>query len=542
MDVFGLWLYVLSCIKEKNPEYYDRFYKQIFPVMFEGEEFIIATKEKYLAEWIRAMYKIRIEQFLSYKVGHPVTVSIQEIEEIGEKPESFDQTKEAPLEKQEKILPPVVDSPNKIVKEEPDRSIPPASKVKENPPSFDTVILPQLQNLQPKEPGEVTLPDITTYHQDLVQSDLFHSHMSHETPVKESLGKEKYVSNPIKEEYNFENFVHGNCNDMAYEAAYAVARSCINPDMADPTYNPLFIYGPSGLGKTHLLHAIRNYVEKKRPDLSVLLVTSETFTNELIEAIQSGKNKIFRNKYRSLDYLLIDDIQFFGGKKNSSTTEIFNTFNTLFDNKKHIIMTSDRTPSDINELEERLKTRFASGLLASISPPDYEICKIILQKRAEKDHMNLPCDVADYMAGNINTSVRQLEGAYNKLRAYVLYKKVPLTLEIAKKALLDYIPTGEGYTITIPFIIDTVCEYFGVRREKLLGKGRPKNIVIPRQIAMYLCRNILHETYPTIKDFFNRKDHATVLYACSKVEKDIQNNPETKAAIEAIEKLLHRQF
>lgn len=545
MDVFSLWLYVLSCIKEKNPEYYDRFYKEIFPVMFEGEEFIITTKEKYLAEWIRAMYKIRLEQFLSYKVGYPVTVSIQEKEDSDE-----NQEKDFPKEKASSATstnttfenPTPYSTPNPLPPVVQKADTNPTEKGNEDSTSFDTVILPQLRNLRPKDPNEVTLPDITSYHQDMVQSDLFHTHPQHEIENKKFIGKEKYISNPVKEEYNFENFVHGNCNDLAYEAAYAVAKSCINPDMADSTYNPLFIYGPSGLGKTHLLHAIRNYVKRKRPDLSVLLVTSETFTNELIEAIQRGKNHLFRDKYRSLDYLLIDDIQFFGGKKNSSTTEIFNTFNTLFDNKKHIIMTSDRTPSDINELEERLKTRFSSGLLASISPPDYEICKIILQKRAEKDQMNLPCDVADYMAGNINTSVRQLEGAYNKLRAYALYKKVPLTLDMAKKALSDYIPTGEGYTLTIPFIIDTVCEYFGVRKEKLLGKGRPKNIVIPRQIAMYLCRNLLHETYPAIKNHFNRKDHATVLYACSKVEKDIQNNPETKATVENIEKLLHRQF
>ena len=549
MDIFELWFYVLSCVKEKNPEYYDRFYKDIFPVSFENNEFTITTKEKYLAEWIDALYKIRIEEFLSSKIGHPVQLLIQEQKNAStENKKNIEvpaNTAESSEKKSKEIIPSSAGST--YVEEIPEeKSKPLVMEEKEKPldntDSFDKTILPQLQKLKPKNPNEVHLPDITEYHQDIIQSDLFHTLVKEDAKHTNQCNQRKYISNPINGDYSFENFVHGNCNDMAYEAAYAVAKSCVNPEMADSTYNPLFIYGPSGLGKTHLLHAIQNYVRKKRPDLSVLLVTSENFTTELIEAIQNGTTKLFRDKYRSLDYLLIDDIQFFGGKKNSSTTEIFNTFNTLFDNKKHIIMTSDRTPSDINELEDRLKTRFSSGLLASISPPDYEICKIILLRRAEKDGIHLPKEVTDYMAGNINTSVRQLEGAYNKLKAYLLYKKVPLTLEVAKKALCDYIPTGEDHTISIPFIIDTVCEYFGVRKDKLLGKGRPKNIVIPRQIAMYLCRNILHETYPAIKDFFNRKDHATVLYACTKVEKDLQKNPETQAAVENIKKLLHTRF
>ncbi|MFQ9401673.1 MAG: chromosomal replication initiator protein DnaA [Dialister sp.] len=316
--------------------------------------------------------------------------------------------------------------------------------------------------------------------------------------------------------------------------------SAVEPDMAYSSYNPLFIYGPSGLGKTHLLHAICNYVNAARPDLSVLFVSSETFTNELIEAIQSGKNKSFREKYRNLDYLLIDDIQFFGGKKSSSTTEIFNTFNTLFDNKKNIILTSDRTPSDIEELEDRLQTRFSSGLLAHISPPDYEICCAILNKRAEKEKINLPDDVVDYIASHINTSIRELEGAYNKLILFSRVRNIPITFEMAREALAEVIPLDNRHRITVPYIIDVVCDYYNVRKDKLLGNGRPKNIVVPRQIAMYLCRKILNESYPNLRDAFKRKDHSTVLYACERVEKDLQRDPSTVKTIELLKNKIER--
>ena len=341
-------------------------------------------------------------------------------------------------------------------------------------------------------------------------------------------------------EYTFSTFVHGNCNEIAFQAAYAVAKTADHPDQADQKMNPLFIYGPSGLGKTHLLHAICNYIHENKPELSVLFVSSETFTNELIDAIQNHTMPKFRAKYRNLDFLLIDDVQFFGSK-DATKMEIFNTFNDLFDKKKHIIMTSDRTPQDIDKLEDRLQTRFSSGLVAPISPPDYEICCIILQQRAEKLNITLPKDVVDYIASHINTNVRELEGAFNKLVTFSQIKKQTITLAFTKDALKDQIPLDNRQELTVDFIIDTVCQYYGVKKDKLLGRGRPQKIVIPRQIAMYLCRNELNESYPTLRDYFHRKDHSTVLYACERVEKDIERDPQTCASIEAIRKLLKQR-
>ena len=229
------------------------------------------------------------------------------------------------------------------------------------------------------------------------------------------------------------------------------------------------------------------------------------------------------------------------GEIKPFSTLIFNTFNDLFDKKKHIIMTSDRTPQDIDKLEDRLQTRFSSGLVAPISPPDYEICCIILQQRAEKLNITLPKDVVDYIASHINTNVRELEGAFNKLVTFSQIKKQTITLAFTKDALKDQIPLDNRQELTVDFIIDTVCQYYGVKKDKLLGRGRPQKIVIPRQIAMYLCRNELNESYPTLRDYFHRKDHSTVLYACERVEKDIERDPQTRASIEAIRKLLKQR-
>ena len=339
---------------------------------------------------------------------------------------------------------------------------------------------------------------------------------------------------PEMDGYTFDRFIVGPSNKFAHAAAIAVSQ---NPGKA---YNPLLIYGNSGLGKTHLLHAICNYIHENKPELSVLFVSSETFTNELIDAIQNHTMPKFRAKYRNLDFLLIDDVQFFGSK-DATKMEIFNTFNDLFDKKKHIIMTSDRTPQDIDKLEDRLQTRFSSGLVAPISPPDYEICCIILQQRAEKLNITLPKDVVDYIASHINTNVRELEGAFNKLVTFSQIKKQTITLAFTKDALKDQIPLDNRQELTVDFIIDTVCQYYGVKKDKLLGRGRPQKIVIPRQIAMYLCRNELNESYPTLRDYFHRKDHSTVLYACERVEKDIERDPQTRASIEAIRKLLKQR-
>uniref|UniRef100_UPI00288047B7 chromosomal replication initiator protein DnaA n=1 Tax=Dialister invisus TaxID=218538 RepID=UPI00288047B7 len=353
------------------------------------------------------------------------------------------------------------------------------------------------------------------------------------------------------DDYTFDNFVHGNCNEIAFQSAHAIALSCeeytdspdTNYSKKKPeasNYNPLFIYGPSGLGKTHLLLAISNYVKTHRPDLSVLFVTSENFTNELIESIRSGKMQEFREKYRTVDYLLIDDIQFFNGTKESSRMEIFNTFNAIADNDNYIITTSDRTPSDLKDFHERLITRFSSGMIAHISPPDFEICSIILQRKAERIHIDMPEEVISFIAGNVNSSVRELEGAFKQVVGYCQIKNVPLTLENARDALADIIKVDLYSHLSAETIIDTVCKYYNVKKEQVLGKSRPKNVVIPRQMAMYIAREELNDSFPSLEKYFN-KDHSTIVHAYERVQKELKNNDRTRKELKDILTLLKRK-
>lgn len=491
MNLFTLWGFILEYIKKNDPQYYEMFYKKIFPSLLDEKELTIITQDPYLVSWIEALYKTKLETIISEKLNKPMKIVILSKEDHEEK-------------KSEKI-----------------------------PDFMEEEKLPLMDEVKPYSPPENILINIPKNSQDIVLPSI--QNYSKQTKVKE---KPVYKSpNPINTEHTFETFVHGNCNEMAFQSALSVAQMAVNMEEMDKKMNPLFIYGPSGLGKTHLLHAICNYIRENAPHLSYIFVSSETFTNELIASIKSNSMPKFREKYRNPDYLLIDDVQFFGSK-NSSKMEIFNTFNTLFDNKKHIILTSDRTPSDIEELEDRIQTRFSSGLIVPISPPDYEICSIILEKRAEKEGINIPSEVINYIAEHINTNVRELDGAFNKLVTYAKVQKKEMTLEFAKETLKDQIPLEQNREITPEIIINTVCNKFNVKKENLLGKGRPKNIVIPRQIAMYLCRKELNLSFPILRDIFKRKDHSTILYACERVEKDIAKDNETKRIIEELSNML----
>ncbi len=534
MDFFQLWDQILDYIDQHDHQYYQMFSYEVFPLSMSDGTLTISPKRPYLVRWIENVYKDKLEKIIFNLSGQHISVEIVP-------PMSQPMAPIMKPEEKKPISPPApapvspAPSPQTLQEEPAPFGIPEESTPE--PPQEDPfpseIILPDINQLKPKTADEVELPtmqDLPSLH----EPSLFESIPRTESPKKRTA----FQPNPINEEYTFDTFVHGNCNDIAFAAAQAVAMTADHPEQDDQKMNPLFIYGPSGLGKTHLLHAICNYIHAKAPNMSVLFVSSETFTNELIDALQKQTMKKFRDKYRNLDFLLIDDVQFFGSR-DATKMEIFNTFNDLFDKKKHIIMTSDRTPSDIDKLEARLQSRFSSGLIAPISPPDYEICCIILQKRAEKLNLTLPNDVIDYIASHIHTNVRELEGAFNKLVTFSQIKKQPITLDFTKEALKDQIPIDNNNELTVDFIIDTVCDYYGVKKDKLLGNGRPKKIVIPRQIAMYLCRNELNESYPTLRDAFKRKDHSTVLYACERVEKDLEaQDPQTKAAIDAIRKRL----
>lgn len=540
MEIFELWTHVLEEIKIKNPEYYNNFYSFVFPISFSDGIFTAMATVPYMIPWINAVYKTKLEKILSEKSGMPVKLVLQS-QENSEVPAAnpVPETSAAPETSVNFGIPPVSSLPDKEKKENPDISFSPY-KTEENPETYEEPVIPDFMNIKPQNPEEVKLPSILDNPSSIRPS-------AAPLPVKSPEKKFPYKF----DDYTFDNFVHGNCNEIAFQSTHAIALSCEEytdspgnhyskkkPEASN--YNPLFIYGPSGLGKTHLLLAISNYVKTHRPDLSVLFVTSENFTNELIESIRNGKMQEFREKYRTVDYLLIDDIQFFNGTKESSRMEIFNTFNAIADNDNYIITTSDRTPSDLKDFHERLITRFSSGMIAHISPPDFEICSIILQKKAERSHIDMPEEVISFIAGNVNSSVRELEGAFKQVVGYCQIKKVPLTLENARDALADIIKVDLYSHLSAETIIDTVCKYYNVKKEQVLGKSRPKNVVIPRQMAMYIAREELNDSFPALVKYFN-KDHSTIVHAYERVQKALKNNDRTRKELKDILTLLKRK-
>ena len=540
MEIFELWTHVLEEIKIKNPEYYNNFYSFVFPISFSDGIFTAMTTVPYMIPWINAVYKTKLEKILSEKSGMPVKLILQS-QENSEVPaaDPVPETSAVSETSGNFGIPPVSSLPDKEKKENPDISFSPY-KTEENPEIYEEPVIPDFMNIKPQNPEEVKLPSILDNPSSIRPSAV-------PLPVKSPEKKFPYKF----DDYTFDNFVHGNCNEIAFQSAHAIALSCeeytdspdTNYSKKKPeasNYNPLFIYGPSGLGKTHLLLAISNYVKTHRPDLSVLFVTSENFTNELIESIRSGKMQEFREKYRTVDYLLIDDIQFFNGTKESSRMEIFNTFNAIADNDNYIITTSDRTPSDLKDFHERLITRFSSGMIAHISPPDFEICSIILQKKAERSHIDMPEEVISFIAGNVNSSVRELEGAFKQVIGYCQIKKVPLSLENARDALADIIKVDLYSHLSAETIIDTVCKYYNVKKEQVLGKSRPKNVVIPRQMAMYIAREELNDSFPALVKYFN-KDHSTIVHAYERVQKALKNNDRTRKELKDILTLLKRK-
>ncbi|MCG8501435.1 MAG: chromosomal replication initiator protein DnaA [Firmicutes bacterium] len=327
--------------------------------------------------------------------------------------------------------------------------------------------------------------------------------------------------------YTFDTFVVGNSNRFAHAASLAVAESPAK------TYNPLFLYGGVGLGKTHLMHAIGHYILNQNPSAKVVYVSSEKFTNELINAIKDDRNEEFRSKYRSMDVLLVDDIQFIAGKERTQE-EFFHTFNTLHEANKQIILTSDRTPKEIHTLEERLRSRFEWGLIGDIQPPDLETRIAILRKKAQTEKLQVPDEILIYVANKIKSNIRELEGALNRIIAFSALVKQEITQELADEALKDYFSANSNRVITPKLIQETVSKYFNIRTEDFKSKRRTKNIAYPRQIAMYLCRDLTELSLPKIGEDFGGRDHTTVLHAIGKIEKNIEKDAEVKKIIDQL--------
>ena len=339
-----------------------------------------------------------------------------------------------------------------------------------------------------------------------------------------------YATTNLYPQYTFSTFVVGNNNRFAHAAALAVAEA------PAASYNPLFIYGGVGLGKTHLMHAIGNEILKNNKNSKILYVTSEVFTNELINAIKDNTSDQFRNKYRNIDVLLIDDIQFIAGKERCQE-EFFHTFNTLYESGKQIILSSDRTPKDIPLLEDRLKSRFEWGIIADISNPDYETRLAILRKKAQLDKIIIDDEILTAIATRIDSNIRELEGTLNKLIAKASLTNSQITMEMAERAINDIVAQQEK-VISAEFIQDTVAKYFSVNPKDLKGSKRSNDITFPRQIAMYLCRNVANMSLPQIGKDFGKRDHTTVMHACNKIEQDMKTNSNTKLIVESVKNLL----
>ena len=335
------------------------------------------------------------------------------------------------------------------------------------------------------------------------------------------------VSSTFNPKYTFENFIVGHNNRFAHAASEAVSKA---PAKA---YNPLFIYGAVGLGKTHLLHAIALEIQRKQPKAKISMVSSEKFTNDLINAIKDKKVEAFRAKYRTVDVLLVDDIQFLAGKEQTQE-EFFHTFNDLHSNNKQVVLTSDRTPKEIPTLEVRLRTRFEWGLIADIQPPELETRIAILRKKIEMNEFTVSEEILHYIATQIPSNVREMEGALTRIVAYASLLNTEVTLSIASNVIRDIVGVKQERPLSISHIKRKVCDYYSISNTELCSKDRSKDIALARQIAMYLARELTNVSLPKIGENFGGRDHSTVMHACDKVKRLLQSDTDTRSTISVL--------
>lgn len=344
-----------------------------------------------------------------------------------------------------------------------------------------------------------------------------------------------YENAHLNPKYKFDTFVVGSNNKFAHSASLAVAES------PGETYNPLYLYGGPGLGKTHLMHSIGHFVMEQNPDMKVLYVTSEEFTNEVIESIRSGNASSLvklREKYRTVDVLMVDDVQFIIGKE-STQEEFFHTFNALHSAHKQIILSSDKPPKEMETLDERFRSRFEWGLIADIQPPDYETRMAILRKNAENCDRIIDEEIIKYIATNIKSNIRELEGAFNKIIAFAKLNKVDLTLSLAEEALKDVIYPNKPKEVTPSLIISVVAEHFSVNPEDITSKRRNSEFVQPRQVVMYLCRELTDTSFTNIGKLLGKKDHTTIIHGVNKITSEMKINEELKNKIDIIIKKIN---
>ncbi len=356
-----------------------------------------------------------------------------------------------------------------------------------------------------------------------------------DVPATSSINNVGYENANLNPKYKFDTFVVGSNNKFAHSASLAVAES---PGKA---YNPLYLYGGAGLGKTHLMHSIGHFILEENPNTKVFYVTSEEFTNEVIESIRSGNSADMtklREKYRTVDVLMVDDVQFIIGKE-STQEEFFHTFNALHSAGKQIILSSDKPPKEMDTLDERFRSRFEWGLIADIQAPDYETRMAILRKNADLYEKKIDDEIIKYIATNIKSNIRELEGAFNKILAFAKLNKVELTLPLAEEALKDVIYPNKPKEVTPSLIINVVAEHFGVKPDDISSKKRNSEFVQPRQVAMYLCRELTDISLKNIATLLGKKDHSTIIHGIEKIEAEITTNEDLANKIEIIKKKIN---
>ena len=388
-----------------------------------------------------------------------------------------------------------------------------------------------------KQTLRIAILDVTEINKEILFIDESGLDSLYKEEKKEELSFSDALKNAnLNSRYTFDSFVVGSSNDLAHAACVAVA------ELPGEQYNPLYIYGGAGLGKTHLMQSVAHFILQQNRNAKIRYVTSETFINEFVDSIRN-KNNIspaeFRKKYRELDVLLIDDIQFLIGKEGTQE-EFFHTFNALYDNRKQIIIASDKPPKDIDNLEERLRSRFEVGLIVDIQMPDVETRMAILRKKEELEGYNIDNEVIKYIADNIKSNVRELEGALTKVVAKSRLVKQPITLTLAEDLLKDHITPSERREITADVIIEIVAEHYNLNRSELASPTKKKNIAYPRQIAMYLCREMTDVPLVTVGELLGGRDHSTVIHGCDRISTDLRTNEQLQSTIENLRKKISR--
>lgn len=477
----AIWEQVLKKLEQDLSKLvFDTWIKPTIPLSMDENIFEIGTPKQIMKEWLESRYMSVIINAVQVVTQRPLTIKITNLN----------------LE---------VDSAETPVTQETPQYIP-QDKVSiyntnytHNPTIFNTPpAAPPIQNNPTYSPTQLIPKNSESDNRQMISPE------------------ESLALNP---KYIFETFVIGNSNRFAHAASLAVAEAPAQ------VYNPFFIYGGVGLGKTHLMHAIGHRILKNHPGLKVVYISSEKFTNELINSIRDGNPESFRQKYRNIDVLLVDDIQFLS-KKEHTQEEFFHTFNTLHEANKQIIISSDRPPREIQTLEDRLRSRFEWGLITDIQAPDLETRIAILRKKAMLENLNVHNDVMVYIASRIDNNIRELEGALIRVMAYASLTKQAIDIDLATEALKDIFPNGRPKQITMELIQDVVASFFKIKMDELLAKKRTRNVAFPRQIAMYLCRELTDTSLPRIGEMFGGRDHTTVIHAHDKITRE--RNEDTK--------------